>query len=594
MPIRALPPHLVNQIAAGEVVERPASVVKELLENSLDAGATRIEVELEGAGVRLCRIRDDGLGIRGDELVLALARHATSKIGSLADLEQVATLGFRGEALPSIASVARLELRSRARDADQAFGVRAGDGRISAPEPVAHPPGTSVEVRDLFFNTPARRRFLRSERTEFDHVRDVVSRVVLSRESVALRLTHNGRVILDVPAAATPAAAAARVAKICGREFVAGSLYVERAGEQYVLRGWCSRPTFSRPQPDLQYLFLNGRAIRDRAIASAVRAAYRDVLYRDRWPAFVLHLDMDPALVDVNTHPAKHEVRFREPSRVYDFVRRTIETALAEGAGGAVPHPAAITTGIAATGVVGGRRGTGAWGSRASGPAGAAFMAGLALQSLGTAYPVGVQEPAPPAAPSFGTALAQLHGIYILAATPTGLVIVDAHAAHERVTYERLKAALRAGPVASQALLLPVPVAVPPGLAEGLDAHAAQLARLGFTLQRTGPDRVSVHAVPTLLADVDVGDLVQQLLAAVETVGGEASTEDLWPVLERALANVACRASVKARRSLQREEMDQLLADMAATPRIDQCNHGRPTWVAFSLSEIDRLFARGR
>jgi DNA mismatch repair protein MutL len=593
MPIRELPPHLVNQIAAGEVVERPASVVKELLENSLDAGATRIEVELEEAGIRLCRIRDDGLGIPRDELALALARHATSKIGSLADLEQVATLGFRGEALPSIASVARLELRSRARGAAQAFAVRAGDGSLSAPEPAAHPPGTSVEVRDLFFNTPARRRFLRSERTEFDHVRDVVSRVVLSRESVAVRLTHNGRVILDVPAAATPAAAAARVAKVCGREFVDESLYVERAGEQYLLRGWCSRPTFSRPQPDLQYLFLNGRAIRDRAIAAAVRAAYRDVLYRDRWPAFVLHLDMDPALVDVNAHPAKHEVRFREPSRVYDFVRRTIEAALAEGAGGAVA-PAGTPAGAVAAGP-----GAGGWPSRGPGPAPAAWLPGLPLASGGTgtwgmANLLQLREPAPAASPSFGTALAQLHGIYILAATPTGLVIVDAHAAHERVTYERLKAALRAGPVASQALLLPVPVAVPPGLAEGLEAHAAELARLGFTLQRTGPDRVSVHAVPTLLADVDVGDLVQQLLAAVGAVGGEATTEDLWPVLERALANVACRASVRARRSLQREEMDQLLADMAATPRIDQCNHGRPTWVAFSLGEIDRLFARGR
>jgi DNA mismatch repair protein MutL len=587
MPIRELPPHLVNQIAAGEVVERPASVVKELLENSLDAGATRIDVELEEAGIRLCRIRDDGLGIPRDELALALARHATSKIGSLADLEQVATLGFRGEALPSIASVARLELRSRARDATQAFAVRAGDGSISPPEPAAHPPGTSVEVRDLFFNTPARRRFLRSERTEFDHVRDVVSRVALSRESVAVRLSHNGRVVLDVPAAATPAAAAARVAKICGREFVDESLYVERAGEQYLLRGWCSRPTFSRPQPDLQYLFLNGRAIRDRSIASAVRAAYRDVLYRDRWPAFVLHLDMDPALVDVNAHPAKHEVRFREPSRVYDFVRRTIETALAQGAGGAV-------AGATATGAVAALPAAGAWGSRIAAPAPAAFLPGLPLAGPGPASPAEVREPAAPATPAFGTALAQLHGIYILAATPTGLVIVDAHAAHERVTYERLKAALRSGPVASQALLLPVAVAVPPGLAEGLEAHAAELGRLGFMLQRTGPDRVSVHAVPTLLADVDVGDLVQQLLAAVGAVGGEATTEDLWPVLERALANVACRASVRARRSLQREEMDRLLADMAATPRIDQCNHGRPTWVAFSLGEIDRLFARGR
>jgi DNA mismatch repair protein MutL len=476
-------------------------------------------------------------------------------------------------------------LRSRARDAAQAFAVRAGDGDVSAPEPAAHPPGTSVEVRDLFFNTPARRRFLRSERTEFDHVRDVVNRVVLSRESVAVRLIHNGRVALDVPAAATPAAAAARVATVCGREFVDEALYVERPGEPYALRGWCSRPTFSRPQPDLQYLFLNGRAIRDRAIASAVRAAYRDVLYRDRWPAFVLHLDMDPALVDVNAHPAKHEVRFREPSRVYDFVRRTIETALARGAGGAVEAEGAAAQPAAAA------AGPAAWVSRGPVVPPARVVPGLPLAGLFAGLPGEVREPA---GPTFGTALAQLHGIYILAATPTGLVIVDAHAAHERVTYERLKMALRTGPVASQALLLPVPVAVPPGLAEGLEAHEGELARLGFALQRIGPERVAVHAVPTLLADADTAELVQQLLAAVGAVGGEATTEDLWPVLERALANVACRASVRARRALQREEMDRLLADMATTPRIDQCNHGRPTWVAFSLGEIDRLFARGR
>jgi DNA mismatch repair protein MutL len=583
MPIRELPPHLVNQIAAGEVVERPASVVKELMENSLDAGATRIDVELEEAGVRLCRVRDDGVGMAGDELPLALARHATSKIGSLADLEQVATLGFRGEALPSIASVARLELRSRRRDAAQAFAVRAGDGTVSPPEPAAHPPGTSVEVRDLFFNTPARRRFLRSERTEFDHVRDVVQRIALSRESVAIRLVHNGRIALDVPAAASQAAAAARVAQVCGREFVDQSLYVERAGDQFTLRGWFSRPTFSRSQADLQYLFLNGRAIRDRSIAAAVRAAYRDVLYRDRWPAFVLHLDLDPALVDVNAHPAKHEVRFREPSRVYDFVRRTVETALAQGAAGAGP-PVAVAGPVQATG-------RNFW---PAAPAPAPGVPGLPFGAMAGSFARGVREPDPGLQPAFGTALAQLHGIYILAATAEGLVVVDAHAAHERVTYERLKAALRAGNVPSQALLLPVSVALPPGLADALDAHAAELGRLGFALQRSGPERVAVHAVPTLLAGTDIGELVQQLLAAVGAAGGEATADDLWPLLERALANVACRASVKARRPLQREEMDRLLADMAVTPRIDQCNHGRPTWVAFTLAELDRLFIRGR
>jgi DNA mismatch repair protein MutL len=580
MPIRALPPHLVNQIAAGEVVERPASVVKELVENSLDAGASRVEIDLEAGGIRLCRVRDDGIGIPRAELALALARHATSKIESLADLEHVATLGFRGEALPSIASVARLELCARERGADAAWCVRVTDGAVGAPEPVAHPPGTAVTVRDLFFNVPARRRFLRSERTEFEHVRDVVERVALSREGVAFRLQHNGRVVLDVPAAREPAARALRLARICGEAFVAEALEVERAGEGLALRGWISRPTFSRSQPDLQYLFLNGRVVRDRAITAAVRAAYRDVLYRDRWPAFVLHLEMDPVLVDVNAHPAKHEVRFREPSRVYDFVRRTLETALATG-----PTPAGLAPPAPVPAVP-------AWAPRPAGLALPPAGPGVQEARLHAAFQAPVAVPAAAVTPrSFGTALAQLHGIYVLAATPDGLVIVDAHAAHERVTYERLKTQLRAGTVASQALLLPVAVGVPAAVADGLEAGADPLRDLGFALRQTGPDVVTVDAVPALLADGDVADLVRSLLPAL---GGRPLADDLWTVLERALANTACRASIHARRELRREEMDRLLADMAATPRIDQCNHGRPTWAAFTLAELDRLFSRGR
>jgi DNA mismatch repair protein MutL len=583
MPIRALPPHLVNQIAAGEVVERPASVVKELVENSLDAGAGRVEVDLEAGGIRLCRVRDDGVGIPRAELALALARHATSKIESLADLEHVATLGFRGEALPSIASVARLELCSRERGADVAWSLRVSDGVLAAPEPVAHPPGTAVTVRDLFFNVPARRRFLRSERTEFDHVRDVVERIALSRESVAFRLQHNGRAVLDVPAARDPAGRALRLARICGDAFVAEALEVERAGEGLALRGWISRPTFSRPQPDLQYLFLNGRVVRDRSVTAAVRAAYRDVLYRDRWPAFVLHLELDPALVDVNAHPAKHEVRFREPSRVYDFVRRTLETALATGPAPAAAAPAPPPAGSAGPG----------WAPRPAALALALAAPGVQEARIHAAFQAAGAAPvaAPTGPRSFGTALAQLHGIYVLAATPEGLVIVDAHAAHERVTYERLKAQLRAGTVASQALLLPVTVGVPAAVADGLEARAAALHDLGFVLRQTGPATVSVAAVPALLADGDVADLVRSLLPSLDA---QAAADDLWPVLERALANTACRASIHAHRELRREEMDRLLADMATTPRIDQCNHGRPTWTAFTLAELDRLFSRGR
>jgi DNA mismatch repair protein MutL len=334
MPIRQLPAHLVNQIAAGEVVERPASVVKELLENSLDAGATRVEVELEEAGIRLCRIRDNGAGIARDELAMALERHATSKIESLQDLEQVATLGFRGEALPSIASVSRLTLTSRYRDAPAGFSISGEDGGARPVTPAAHPTGTTVEVRDLFFSTPARRRFLRSERTEFTHVRATIESIALSRCSVALRVLHNQRVVMDLAAAHSPAELVARVGKVCGDEFIRHAMPVERDALGLTLRGWITRPTHARSQPDLQHVFLNGRAIRDKLLTGAVRAAYRDVLYRDRWPAYVLYLDMDPAWVDVNAHPSKLEVRFRDPGRVRDFVRRVVEEALAVNSAG--------------------------------------------------------------------------------------------------------------------------------------------------------------------------------------------------------------------------------------------------------------------
>jgi len=588
MPIRQLPAHLVNQIAAGEVVERPASVVKELLENSLDAGATRIELELEEAGIRLCRIRDNGAGIPRDELPVALARHATSKIGSLEDLEQVATLGFRGEALPSIASVSRLILTSRSRDAAGAFSVTGEEGGPGPVVPAAHPSGTTVEVRDLFFNTPARRRFLRSERTEFAHVRATIESIALSRGSVAVRVQHNERVVLDLPAAGSLAELADRIGKVCGEEFIRNAIRVERDAAGLALRGWIVRPTHARAQADLQHIFLNGRAIRDRLLAGAVRAAYRDVLYRDRWPAYVLYLDMDPAWVDVNAHPAKHEVRFRDPGTVREFVRRAVEEALA----GQTPDAGS------APGVAEG------FPARDSGPATApldlrspAEGGGVAggpqrVQEAGPGYAATGGAPGPETVqPDLGFAVAQLHGIYILAETATGLAVVDAHAAHERITYERLKASIRRASVQSQSLLLPEAVAVTEAEAERAAHHGPLLERCGFDLRRTGPDRLTLRAVPVLLAGTDFVALVRRLLAGLHD---DLTFDELLGLLDRCLAEVACHASIRANRRLSIEEMNSLLRDMERTPRSEQCNHGRPTRVFLSLAELDRLFARGR
>jgi DNA mismatch repair protein MutL len=577
MPIRELPAHLVNQIAAGEVVERPASVVKELLENSLDAGASRIEIELEEAGVKLCRIRDDGAGIPRDELPLALARHATSKISSLEELEQVATLGFRGEALPSIASVSRLRITSRQRSADAAFMLDGAVGASGGISPAAHPPGTTVEVRDLFFNTPARRRFLRSERTEFGRVREVIERIALSRSGVALRVTHNQRQVLDLPAAVAPAELLDRVSRICGREFTDNAIYIQRESGGMLLRGWLVRPVHARSQPDLQYMFLNGRAIRDKLLAGAVRAGYRDVLYRDRWPAFVLYLDMDPAWVDVNAHPAKQEVRFREPGPVRDFLRRTVEAAIAE-------------PGVADRGSHRSNEFAGPVVGQQQDPLALAMPVSSAIlrEQLATyAQPAATAGQLPP----LGFALAQLHGVYILAQNAAGLIIVDAHAAHERVSYERLKAAVRQSAVQVQGLLVPLSLAVSEREADQVEQHGELLARCGFLLDRIGPDRIAVRGIPALLGSVDPGALLRELLPGL---GADLVMDDLLDVLDRVLAGSACHAAIRANRRLTVDEMNSLLRDMERTERSDQCNHGRPTRVALSMADLDQLFARGR
>lgn len=588
VPIRILPEPLVNQIAAGEVVERPAAVVKELVENSLDAGAKAVELEIERGGIGLIRVRDDGCGIPRAELPLALARHATSKIAALSDLERVATLGFRGEALPSILSVARLRLSSRtAGDPHgwQVGGEGAPDG--APPRPVAQPPGTVAEVRDLFFNTPARRKFLRAEATEFRHIDQLVRRLALSRDELGLSLRHNGRRVLELAPARDAAARARRLAQVCGEEFLDHAVALDEARLGLRLYGHVALPAFARAQPDLQYLYVNGRLVRDKLLAHALRRAYADVLHSTRHPAFVLYLELDPALVDVNVHPAKHEVRFRNAAQVHDFLfgcvhqrlRRVqpqpqthhrVELAASASRYAAAAQPLALPLGERSP------SGGGAW------PLYAPAVASAASE---TAPDADAADPRP-----LGSALAQLLGVFILAENRHGLVLVDIHAAHERVLYEKLKRELAAGGIPAQNLLVPRRVTVDEAVADALERGREDWSRLGLLLDRTGPQSIAVRALPALLAHGDPAALI----AALTDEEGAAHFENLRDVESRVLAGLACRAAIKAHRRMTLPEMDALLRDIERTELSGQCNHGRPTWVQVDAAALDRLFLRGR
>ena len=598
MTIQLLPDHLVNQIAAGEVVERPASVVKELLENSLDAGAGRVAVQVEKGGSRLCRVRDDGVGIGAAELAVALTRHATSKIASLEDLRTVATLGFRGEALPSIAAVARLTLTSRLAGERSGWTVSSSGGSTSEPGPAAHPQGTTVEVRDLFYNTPARRSFLRKPVTETRHIDRALLRMALSRYSTGVRYEKDGRLSYDLPPAPTRELEEERIAKLLGPQFIEHVLYFEEQRRGIYLRGWLARPKYSRSQGDMQHLFLNGRGIFDRTVAHAVRQAYADVMFHGRHPAWLLYLEMDPALVDVNAHPAKLEVRFREGRKVHDVVRRTLEAVLAGTAPGQASGQQALEDGQGGAGF---RVPT----ERTGGGAGAGALATL----LGASpLPLGPGQARAPVRepragepegqmPPLGYALAQLAGIYILAENSEGLIIVDAHAAHERVVYERMKAQLGDQGLGSQLLLEPVRLRVG---REDMDAATRQREtwkRLGFVVDQVGPETLAVREVPALLAGGDAEAMLRDLLSGAQArqeAESEDSAEELTGRIHHILATMACHTSVRANRRLTIEEMNALLRDMERTPRADQCNHGRPTWRAFRIQDLDRIFLRGQ
>ncbi len=590
MPIQQLPDTLVNQIAAGEVVERPASVVKELVENALDAGATRVDIDLEEGGIRLIRIRDDGGGIPADELPLAISRHATSKIASLDDLEEVATLGFRGEALPSIASVSRFALSSRTAAQEHGVRLEVDGGKVAPLQPHPHPAGTTVEVRDLFYNVPARRKFLRAERTELGHIEEWLRSLALARPEVELRISHNGRLSRHYKPVRDVAERARRVAEALGEEFTTQCLAIEHAGAGLRLHGWVGLPTAARSSADQQYFYVNGRAVRDRTVAHAVRQAYADVLFHGRYPAFVLFLECDPRQVDVNVHPAKHEVRFREQRLVHEFIYRTLHEALASTrAGLAAGHDVSLPT---ATPM--------GWPAPAQGGLGlpvreamagySALYGGAASATSGTvpsSMPAANEAEAPP----LGYALAQLHGIFVLAENTQGLILVDMHAAHERITYERLKTARDGEGIRSQPLLVPLSLAVSEREADLAEQHADTLAGYGFELRRAGPQALSVRAVPTLLADLDPRSLVLDVLSDLREHGASRKLDEARNEL---LSTLACHTSVRANRRLSLPEMNALLRDMESTERSGQCNHGRPTWVQLTKAELDRLFLRGR
>jgi DNA mismatch repair protein MutL len=602
MPIRTLPSELVDQIAAGEVIERPASVVKELAENSLDAGARRIDIDVERGGIGLVRVRDDGAGIQAQELPLALSRHATSKIASLEDLESVATLGFRGEALPSIASVARLRLVSHPAKAERAAEISAEGGAVAEVRPAAHPSGTTIEVRDLFYNVPARRKFVRSDATELGHIVRLTERLVLSRTDVAFRLRNGERVLLDVPAAPSEKESAARVAGVLGKEFIAQSISVQASAGGVTVRGWIGLPTAARGQPDQQFWFVNGRAVRDRLLMNAVRLAYRDVLYGGRHATYVLYLEIDPKLVDVNAHPAKLEVRFRDSRQVHDFVFRAIERTLAATKPNLAGAPAAALASLAgddaASAFFPPPFANGPPGSAGRGEHFARTLPQTSFdlrESLRTAWAVSgsVHGPAQPDDEDhpLGHALAQLHGVYILAQNRSGLVLVDMHAAHERLLYEKLKGERDGAIPASQSLLEPLVIELKAHELDALLEKRDEWERAGFSLDAIGPARLALRAVPALLIGQNITEIVN---AVVRDLDLDAGNHHLDGAADRFLGTLACRSAIHAHRRLTLPEMNALLRQMEATDRANQCNHGRPTWTRLSLADLDQLFLRGR
>ena len=591
--IKVLDSHLVSQIAAGEVVERPSSVVKELLENSLDAKASEINLEIEKGGAKLIRLRDNGGGIVKDDLKLALSRHATSKINTLEDLEHVKSLGFRGEALASISSIAQFKLTSKVADAASGWQVVAGgESQELLLQPGPHPVGTTVEVSDLFFNIPVRRKFLRTEQTEFNHILEMFGRISLSRFDVEFLLKHNGKIIWSLPLANTPKGRVNRVGEVIGKEFTENAYVIDIGSESLGLTGWVSHPGYTRSQPDFQYLYINGRIVRDKTLSHAIRQAYQDVTYGQRYPVVVLYLNIDPTLVDVNVHPTKAEVRFRDSRLVHDFVTKSLQDALAIGQSGAykaptqqaerkeyVPYQRSLPLEAAEERETYGRL--------------TSFAKDIATSKT-VALPVAIPIKKPEiedGIPPLGFALAQLHGTYILAQNQHGLIVVDSHAAHERINYEKLKDAYHSSLIPMQMMLVPLTLTLNNTEINCVETNSELLKNFGFTLTRSGPENILVRSIPVLLQDVDIEQLIKDLIADLLT---HDSLDSGIESSNKILATMACHSSVRAKQKLSIDEMNALLRTLEKTDRGDQCGHGRPTWIEMTLPSLAKLFLRGR
>lgn len=646
--IKSLDPKLINQIAAGEIIERPSSILKELIENALDAGAKLIQIEAENGGIKRLKVTDDGQGIGKQDLALALSRHATSKIASMEDLNQIATLGFRGEALPSIASVTRLTLTSRTTDSSEAWQVSSeGNNEISEPKPVAHPVGTTIETLDLFYNTPVRRKFLKTESTELKHVTQLVRQMALASQKTAFRFTHNGKIVLNL----TPAEISdgRRVQDICGKNFTENSCFINEQVDGKSLVGWVGLPSFSRSQADMQYFYLNGRLIRDKTIMHAVRLAYQDVLFHGRHPVYVLSLTMDPAAVDVNVHPTKHEVRFRESREIHQFLYRTIkphvqasvaeqpslqmsdqlrmekpspyptqqqsfgrlntpstadkEASLSFQAGQEVVHSTdhpidTVSSSIHANNEM--NRVFSQTPSNNNYPQKPAFMqvaeeglneSGDGASDAGVNYGVANTSEQESDMPPLGYALAQLHGVYIVAQNAKGLIMVDIHAAHERITYEKFKQQLASEQIQQQPLLVPVTVVVTEAEVTAWEKQMDLFDQLKLQIERLSSETLVIRAIPDILQHADIAQLVRDVLADIITLG---SSQRLEETMHEVLSSMACHGSVRANRKLTIDEMNALLRQMEVTERSGQCNHGRPTWIEFGLNQVDSWFQRGQ
>jgi DNA mismatch repair protein MutL len=585
MRIQKLSSLLSNQIAAGEVIERPASVVKELVENSIDAGATQIDLEIEQGGMRLIRVRDNGGGIHRDDLLLALSRHATSKIYQLDDLEKILTLGFRGEALASVSSVSRLSLSSAIPEHTGWQVVSQGTESEPHIAPIAHPQGTTIEVRDLFFNTPARRKFLRTEKTEFDHIDEVIKRIALGCFQVSFTLKHNQRLIRQYRDARTETECSQRVASLCGAEFVEHSLKIEAEIEGLKLFGWISLPTFSRAQADLQYFYVNNRVVKDKLVNHAVREAYHDVMYGGRFPAYVLFLEILPTQVDVNVHPTKHEVRFRESRLVHDFISRAIKDALASVRPSDARSPIAEhllqcdhkeLEPVLSSGKQFSHQHT---------------MPLKVREQMAVYNQLHVSSPVEQTVPPLGFALAQLQGVYILAENAEGLVLVDMHAAHERVMYEQLKRSVAEHTLKSQPLLIPMTVTLSEREVSAIENHAEVFQQLGLCVERLSQETVVIREVPELLRDINLVQMIRDIAADLIVHEKSSRVDDY---IHHLLGTMSCHAAVRAHRRLTLPEMNALLRSMETTEHSGQCNHGRPTWMKLSMDDLDKLFLRGR